>query len=724
MKFLTNILKKNHIKTPTLLQMESTECGAASLGIILEYHKVFVPLQKLRTICGISRDGSSASNIIKAARKFKLKHKAVNTDIDKLNKDVVFPAILFWNFNHFLVLEGYDEEKSIFYVNDPASGRRKVGYKEFDQSFTGIAISFSQDEGFETAGSPPSNYHRFRSLLGASKADLIFITLITLLLVIPGITIPVFSKVFIDEVLVNQFNSLMPVLIGAMVIMFVAQFVLILLQQISLALLGVKLSIVSATNFMAHIVKLPIMFFSQRYLGDIVDRVSLNEKIATSLSRNISTNIINLLTSIIYGAVMLMYDYVLALIVIGIMLVNVLVLRLVREGQNNANQAMFKEKAVLLGFSMNGLRIIETIKASGMGMSFFKKWAGYQAKMLNAEQKLAVYSYILNLTPSFLGSLALVLVLYFGGFSILEGTMSVGTLIAFQSLMNSFMAPISNLVGFAAELQVLKGDIDRTNDALQYKVDRLVNLKDTDKKYHNLSGEIILKDVNFAYAKYSPPILKDFNLTINPGTMLAVVGGSGSGKSTLIKLISRLHYPDSGVINIDDTPLNEIDRFLFSQSISVVNQEVVLFSGSIRNNLTFWNNTIPLKDINHALEDVCLSKLIDQLPNGHDYEIEEGGQNFSGGQRQCLEIARALVTNPSILILDEATSALDSVVELNIIDNIKRRGCTCIIVSHRLSAIRDANNIIVMKGGQIIESGSHNELMQEGSFYQALITKQ
>ncbi len=724
MHLFDNLFKKKFIKTETVLQMEATECGAASLGIVLAYHKVYVPLSKLRDMCGVSRDGSSASNIVNAATQFKLKPQAVNIDIDKINARVIFPAILFWNFNHFLVLEGYDEKKGIFYVNDPASGRREIHFKEFDESFTGIAINFTKDENFEKVGSRPSNYGSYLAILKSSKPDLLFIALATLLLVVPGLTVPVFSQIFIDDILIAHTYSLVPLLIIAMISMLVVQIVLILLQQISLTLLGIKLSVVGSTNFLTHIVKLPIMFFSQRSTGDIVNRVSLNEKIAMTLSRNISTNIINLLTSVIYGAVMLAYDATLGAIVIAAMFVNVIVLRLLREGQNNVNQVMFKEIAMLMGTSMSGLSIINTLKATGMENVFFKKWSGYQAKMLNAEQKLAIYSYILNLTPVFLNSFTLVLVFYFGSFKIIDGVITVGTLIAFQSLMSSFTGPISNLVGFATELQVLKGDMDRTNDALKHKTDKLIDIDNSDEKSYRLSGEIDMKDISFAYGRFAKPVIDKLNLHINTGTMLAIVGSSGSGKSTLIKLLSRLYYPTGGSIIVDNMPLNEIDRFLFSQSISVVSQDIVLFPGSIHENLSFWNKNVDITDIHRALKDTCLLDLVNTLPGDINHQIEEGGSNFSGGQKQCLEIARALTSNPSILVLDEATSALDSILELNIINNIKRRGCTCIVVAHRLSAIRDAHRIIVLDNGNIIQTGTHNELVKEDNLYKTLISNQ
>ena len=710
-------------KTSTMLQMEATECGPASLRIVMDHHKIFQPLETLRDLCGVSRDGTNAKNLVDVAKQFGLEGKAVNIDIPQINKKVIFPAILFWNFNHFLVLEGYDEQKGLFYINDPASGRRIVKFDEFDTSFTGIVLNFTRNKDYKPTGARPRSYNRFFPIIKQSIPSVTFIMIATLLLAIPGITIPVFSQIFIDDVLLAGNDNIMDWLLVGMVAILLMQVTLYFLQKTTLVLLGIKLSVVNSVGFLDHVLRLPIMFFSQRYIGDIANRIGLNEKIALSLSNNIAINMINLLTSVIYGAVLLFYDVQLGLAAIAVMALNFVVLRLIRDRQNNANQVMYKEKAALLGVSTNGLNMIETIKSSGMELVFFRKWAGYQSKMVNAKQQLAIYSYILGLTPSFLQAFALVVVFYLGSFKVLDGVMTVGALIAFQGLMNIFLQPVSNLVGFATELQLLKGDIERTDDVLNYAKDPLISSQNK-AQYQSLSGKIEIKDLVFSYAKFNKPVFENFNLTIEPGSMIAIVGGSGSGKSTLVKMISRLYYPQQGSIKVDGQDLYEIDRFLFAQSIAVVSQGINLFQGSIRDNLTFWDSSVDHDDICNALKDAAIFDMVNQLPDGYDHQIKENGKNFSGGQRQCLEIARALVNNPSVLILDEATSALDSILEAKIINNLKRRGCSCIFVAHRLSAIRDAHNIIVLENGKIIQSGTHNQLIGEDNLYKTLVSSQ
>lgn len=712
-------------KTATMLQMAATECGPASLRIVLDYHKVHLTLEELRELCGVSRDGTNAKNLVDVAKKFGLQGRAVNIDIPEINSKVIFPAILFWEFNHFLVLEGYDEKNKIFYINDPASGRKTVSFAEFDSSFTGIAINFTKSETFKELGSPIRNYARFYNILKESKTAVAFIMIATLLLIIPGVTIPVFTQIFIDDLLIQTNDSIAKILFISMGVVLVVQAILLFLQQITLVLLGIKLSIVNSVGFIEHLLRLPIKFFTQRYIGDISDRVGLNEKIAMSLSNNIAINIINMFASFVYGIVLFVYDLTLGMAAVSIIAINFVILKILSEKQNNANQVMFKEKASLMGVASNGLKIIETIKSSGMELTFFRKWSAYHVKMLNAKQKLAIYAYILNIAPTFLSAFALFVILYLGSFKVMAGVMTVGALIAFQSLMNSFMQPISSLVGFANELHLLKGDIENSNDVLNHKRDELITTKnDENIQYKSLSGKIEIKDISFTYAIFNKPLFHDFNLTIEPGSMVAIVGSSGSGKSTLVKLLSRLYYPNKGCITIDGINLNNINRFLFSQSVAVVSQNISLFEGSIRDNLTFWDSSVSNDDIYKAIKDASILEMIEKLPEGLDYKIEENGRNFSGGQRQCLEIARALTGNPSVLILDEATSALDSIIESRIINNLKRRGCTCIFVSHRLSAIRDAHQIFVLDKGKIIQNGNHNDLMQEDNLYNKLVTIQ
>jgi len=657
------------------MQMEATECGAASLGSILAYHGVYQTLEQLRKACDISRDGSNALALVNVAKSFRLAGQGVRADLDNLTERVVFPAIIFWKFNHFLVLEGVDTRKGVYYLNDPGQGRRTVTREEFDNSFTGIALNFTREKDFKPLGSPPKMHNSLAKRLSGETKNLLYLTLITLIVSVVGLVVPVFSKIFIDDVLIRGLDSLMRPLILAMVVTFVVQTALLAVQYRILALLNLKMALTSSAKFMKHLLGLPLLFFAQRYVGDLADRIASNDRIAQTLANSVAINFINLLTSIIYGSILLFYNYQLALISILMVSLNFLVLGVLNERRTNANKSFLKEKANLLGVSMNGLNAISTLKANGIENVFFKRWSGIQAHMIRAKQTLNIYSYILVLTPALLSGLSVCVIVLVGSRQIIDGVLTVGGLIAFQALAQQFMGPISNLVSFGAQLQQLKGDLDRLDDVLSYQQEERqepARLEGPSRLY----GKLEVADLSFGYRREGALVLEDINFTVEPGNSVAIVGSSGSGKSTLLKLLSRLHEPRGGRILYDEKEAGDIDQLTFGRSVSMVSQEIILFEGSVRDNLTLWDKTIEDVKLGEALADVGLLKVINKLPGNYNYQIKEDGRNFSGGQRQCLEIARALVTNPSLLILDEATSALDTIVEQEVIAGIKRRCCS------------------------------------------------
>ena len=715
--------KHTHVcrKTPVFMQMEGTECGAASLGAILAYHGVHQTLEQLRKACDVSRDGSNALTLVNVAKEFNLAGQGVRADLDNIPERIVFPAIIFWKFNHFLVLEGVNTKKQIYYLNDPAQGRRTVTREEFDGSFTGVALNFTKTKEFKPYGTPQKIHSSLGKRLRGEAGNLSYITMITLLLSLVGLIVPVFSKIFIDDVLIRGLDSLMRPLVLAMVITFIVQTVLLGVQYRVLAFLSLKMGITSSAGFMNHIFGLPLLFFAQRYVGDIADRIASNDRIAQTLANSIAINVINVLTSIIFGAILLFYNYQLALVAILMVSLNFLVLAILNEKRTNMNKLFLKEKSNLLGVSMNGLNAISTLKASGIESVFFKRWSGIQAHMIRAKQTLNIYSYVLVLTPTLLSGLSVCIIILIGSHLIIDGVLTVGGLIAFQALSQQFMRPISNLVGFGAELQQLKGDLDRLDDVLSYKQAPRTEVSRTEGP-SRLYGKLQVSDLSFGYKREGELVLDDINFTVEPGNSIAIVGPSGSGKSTLLKLLSRLHEPRAGEILYDEQRVDDIDHLTFGRSVSMVSQEIILFEGSVRDNLALWDKTIEDVRLGEALADVGLLNTINKLPGNYNYQIKEGGRNFSGGQRQCLEIARALVTNPSLVILDEATSALDTIVEQQVMSGIKRRCCSLVIVAHRLSTIRDADQILVLEKGKIVQVGNHEELVadKEGAYYKLI----
>lgn len=719
----TNI-KGKRWKVPTMLQMEAVECGAASLGMILAYYQLYLPLEELRVNCGVSRDGSKASNLLKAARKYGLEAKGFRKEPQAL-KDLEGPAIIHWNFNHFLVLEGFKDGK--VYLNDPASGPMVVSEEEFDESYTGVVLTFKVTPSFKKGGSKPSMVKAIMKRVKGSEIALTYVILVGLAMVIPGLLIPIFSKIFVDDILLGGSTTWLKALLWGMGITAVLRGLLTWIQEYYLLRLETKIALSTSGKFLWHVLRLPISFFQQRYIGDISIRMQSNDTVANILSGQFASCVLDFVMIIFYFFLMLQYDILLTMVGLLVAVANVAYLNFVSSKREDLNAKLVQDYGKLQGTAMSGLQIIETLKATGSESDFFSKWAGYQAKTLNAEQKIGVSNQLLSATPSLLSSFTNTLVLILGGFRILNGYMTVGMLVAFQSLMSSFMGPVNNLVSLGGELQALKGDMNRLDDVLKHPVEvqdiKEEGIEDIEKIEDKLEGYVELKDVTFGYSPLEPPLIENFSLKLQPGARVALVGGSGSGKSTVAKIISGLHTPWSGEVLFDGKRREEIPRKVLNNSLAVVDQDITMFEGTIKDNITLWGTTIPELDIVRAAKDAAIHNDITARTGGYQHQLVEGGSNFSGGQRQRLEIARALAGNPSILILDEATSALDPITEKIVDDSIRRRGCTCIIVAHRLSTIRDCDEIIVLEQGKIVERGNHHTLMNADGYYKRLISE-
>lgn len=710
------------VKTPTLLQMEATECGAASLGIVLAYYNLRVPLEELRAECGVTRDGSKASNVMKAARRYGMVAKGFQKSPKDLLK-VPVPMIIHWNFNHFLVVEGFVGDK--VYLNDPAVGPRHVSREEFDQAFTGVTMALEPGPDFKKGGEKPSLIASLRRRLQGARAALIFIILTGLGLVIPGLVTPIFTRVFVDDVLVKGMDDwIKPLLIG-MGLTVIIHALLTWLREYFLLRLETRLSLSTSSKFFWHVFRLPIQFFTQRYAGEIGSRVGINDKVAQLLSGELASTVVNIITVTFYAILMFQYDVVLTLIGIFIVTLNIVALQYFSRKRRDGNQRLLQEQGKLLGTSMSGLQTIETLKASGTESDFFARWAGYHAKTINAQQKLSIYSQLLNGVPTLLSSLNTAAILGFGGLRVMEGQLSIGELVAFQALMGSFVAPFRDLVNLGSKIQEVEGDMNRLDDVLRYQIDPELADSDraspADSNRSRLMGHIEVKNLTFGYSRLSPPLIEGLNLTFKPGSRIALVGGSGSGKSTVARLVAGLYQPWEGEILFDGQLRAQVSRPLLTNSIAMVDQEIFLFEGSVRENITLWDESIPKPDVIQAAKDAHIHEVIAARAGGYDSMIAEAGRNFSGGQRQRLEIARALVGNPSILVLDEATSALDPATEKIIDGNIRRRGCTCLIVAHRLSTIRDCDEIVVLEYGKVVQRGTHDSMRRVDGPYAKLI---
>ncbi len=716
--------KKKRSRTPTIIQMEAVECGAASLAIVLAYYECRVPLEELRVKCGVSRDGSSALNVVTAAKEYGLEANAFQMELDDL-AEVPTPAILFWNFNHFVVLEYFSKEK--IYINDPASGPRRVSYEECDQAFTGVILAFRPGPNFQKRGGKATLLPMLWERLQGVKSALTYLTLMGLCLVLPGLALPAFTQIFIDDVLINGLHSWKWGLVGGLACTLVAVGIMTWLQLYFLNRLGAKMQVKFAGEFLWHILRLPVVFFTQRFGGEIAYRTSLNITVSQILTGQLATTVISSLLIIFYAIFMFQYDVTITFVAIGAAILNFVTMILINRTRTDAYARLQQEIGKSLGVATGALQNIETLKATATESDFFSRWAGYYAKNLNALQDIGKKDVVLAAVPTILQALTTLTLLAIGAYKIMNGVLTVGMLMALATLMGAFLAPVMRFVGLAQMLQTLRVDIARLNDVLLNPRDPILvameenNATDTATPL-KLDGYLELRNVTFGYSRVDPPLLVNFSLKLTPGQRVALVGPSGCGKSTIARLVSGLYEPWEGEILYDGKPLKALPRRTMMGSLGLVDQEIFLFSASLRDNLTLWDPTISDDQMIRAAKDAGLhDEIVSHSRLGYDMQLFEGGANLSGGQRQRLEIARSLVQDPRILIMDEATSALDSKTEETVAQNVRRRGCTCLMIAHRLSTIRDSDEIIVLDHGKVLQRGTHEDLRASPGLYRELI---
>jgi NHLM bacteriocin system ABC transporter peptidase/ATP-binding protein len=703
-------------RTPTVLQMEAVECGAASLGMILGYYGRHVPLEELRVACGVTRDGSSAGSLLRAARSYGLESHGYKFEVDDL-RDVAPPFIVFWQFYHFVVVDAFTKNGVL--INDPAGGRRLCDWEEFDSSYTGLCLAFSPAPEFKPSNEMPSTTSILRTQLTGAWGSVLFVILAGLAMVAPGIALPMFSKTFIDEVLVGKSYG-WTFWIGVGIVASIAvEIALLELQQSAILRLQAKLALSNASRMLWHVLHLPMTFFAQRAPAEIANRVAICDRIAELLSSRLAASAVGVVAALLYLALMAAYDPYLAAVSAGIAALNLLALRITAHHRSDSNAALLQEEAMLLGSSVSGLERIETLKSSGAENTFFMKWLGSQARVVNARQRFGLPSQLLNAVPRLLTTINVTVILTVGGLRVIEGNLSIGTLFAYVLLMELFIAPFTTFVSLGSNLQEMDGDVRRIEDVLRYPQESPRTAARTERT--RLVGELELRDVSFGYSMHAEPIVRQISFTIAPGRRVAIVGPSGSGKSTIAKLVSGLFLPWSGTVFFDGIERDAIDPALLATDIAFVDQEISLYSETIRSNLTLWDPAVSDAAIERAARDACIHADIVNRPEAYDALIAEGGINFSGGQRQRLEIARALVRDPALVVLDEATSALDPLTEFSIDESLRRRGCACLIVAHRLSTIRDADEIIVLDRGTIAERGTHEQLVALQGRYLSLV---
>lgn len=714
-------LTKNVAKVPVVMQMEALECGAASLTMILAYYGKWIPLEQVRADCGVSRDGSNAKNVLKAARSYGLVAKGYRYEPEELKKKGKFPCIIHWNFNHFLVLCGFRGNKAV--LNDPAKGTYSVTMESFDKSFTGICLMFEPAENFKPEGKPKSMLDFAKKRLKGAGTAVAFVIATTIISSLMGIINPAFSRIFLDRLLTGQNPEWFWPFIIALSALSAVQIVVALIQALWSKRIDGRLTVTGSTSFLWKVLRMPMEFFSQRMAGDIQQRKSANASIAGSLVNTFAPLVLDALMMVFYLVVMIRYSWILSLIGIVSILINLLISNLISKKRINITRVQMRDAGKLAGATVAGVEMIESIKASGAENGYFEKWAGYQASVNTQKVKFAKLNQYLGLLPSFVSTVTGTAVLIIGVYLTIQGKFTIGMIMAFQGFLGSFTAPATTLISAGQTLQEMRTEMERVEDVMQYPTD-VEFAKETDDniEYDKLSGIVEMKNVTFGYSRLASPLIENFNLTLKPGSRVAFVGSSGCGKSTLSKLISGLYKPWSGEILFDGKPIKEIDRSVFTGSLAVVDQDIILFEDTIANNIKMWDNTIEDFEMIMAARDAKLHEDIMQREGGYNYKITEGGKDFSGGQRQRMEIARVLAQDPTIIILDEATSALDAKTEFEVVNAIKDRGITCIVVAHRLSTIRDCDEIIVMDHGKVVERGTHEELYAHGGFYTKLVS--
>ena len=713
---------KGVAKVPVIMQLEALECGAASLAMIMAYYGKWVPLEQVRLDCGVSRDGSKAKNIYLAAENYGFEVKAYRAGPESVKENGKFPCIIHWNMNHFVVLNGF--RGNHVYINDPARGTVRISWDEFDKAFTGIVLEIVPSPDFKPGGKRKSTLDFAAKRLAGTGAAVVFVMLTTAISYLFGIADSVTSRIFIDRLLtgINKdwVNPFMLIMIFLAVINLTVSWV----QTIYSLKINGKMAIAGNASYMWKVLHLPMEFFSQRLAGDIQSRAGMNASIAGTLVGTFAPLLLNTVMMIFYLVLMIRQSVLLSLIGFSTLILNIIMSRIISNRRINITRVQMRDSAKLESTTASGIEMIETIKASGAENGFFQKWAGFQASVNAQNVKAAKEQQFIGIVPAFFSTVANYAVLIAGVYLTMDGRFTLGSVLMFQGFLGSFMSPAMTLISAGQTIQEMRTQMERIEDVMEYPDDPSLDNEPVIEKTGKLKGNILIKNITFGYSRLEEPVIKDFSLSLKTGERVAIVGSSGSGKSTMSKLISGLYQPWSGEILFDGHNRSDYPREVMTGSIAVVDQDITVFEDTISNNIKMWNDDIQDFEVILAARDAMLHDDITKLPGGYEYKLQSGGKNISGGQRQRMEIARVLAQDPSIIILDEATSALDAKTEFGVINAIRDRGITCIVIAHRLSTVRDCDEIIVLDHGKIAERGTHDELMTKGGIYSDLVSNE
>ena len=706
-------------KAPVILQMEALECGAASLAMVLAYYGRWVSAEQLRKDCGIGRDGSKAKNIVRAARSYGLSAKGKRCPADYLKNEATFPCILFWNNNHFVVLNGFKRDKAL--INDPAKGFMAVDYRDFKKAYSGVCLIFEPTEDFKPAGKRKSTFVYALKALASSGTAFTFAAVTLFITSVISLLMPGFTEFFTDYILgENSSDFLLPfaLILGGVSLIFV---VISGINRIYSSNLEGKAAASGSSSYMWKVLHLPMVFFSQRSTEDIISRKDDSASAANTLVSFLAPLVVNVLMMIFYLAVMLGKSPILSVIGIVNVFINLLLTTGLTKNRRSLAAVRVRTKSKMLSTQVGAFNMIETIKASGAEEEYFRRWAACQADDNSVQTEQIRLDNLSTLFPNMVNTICNCMIVCVGAFLVMGGHFTIGAVMAFQGLAGNFFSPVKNVVNSGSEINMMRVSMERIEDVMNYPDDDICVYEAEDGDITALTGNIELKDVDFGYNALEEPLLKDFRLSIKAESRVAFVGHSGCGKSTIGKLISGLYAPLSGEILFDGKPINMIDKDLFRNSVAVVDQDITLFSASIADNISLFDETITDFEIRKAAEDALIHDTIAKRSGGYSSILADNGADLSGGERQRIEIARALVRNPAVLILDEATSALDAKTEAAIMKNLRDRACTTIIIAHRLSTIRECDSIVVIDKGMIQAVGTHEELLKSCPLYKDLV---
>ena len=725
-------LTRIRVKARTKLQYEAAECGAASLGTILAYFGRVVELSELRLACGVNRDGSNAKQVLVAGRQYGLNARAYRCSGEQLQSNGDFPCVVFWGFNHFLVVEGFDSHHA--FLSDPAEGRVRVEMDVFLDNFTGVVLEFEPGPDFEPGGYERSPLWSLPATLAPYRHSIAVLLLVNTAIAVLTILVAGFTSTFINEFLQHQRLYFGIPIIWLLLITVLAWLTLLASQFLLLRRMELLLSKRLTADLFRKLFRVSFAFYQARLQGEIASRMLLGmetTQVVVSQMLRFALSLWNAFLVLIFTLVISPW---LTLLVLVVMAGNLLLNWWLTDQRYDANRRLAIEMGKAQGKGLQGINNIETLKASGLEFDFLSQWQGSFGKVVTQNQQLGAQMALATVSASGSNFLLSALVITTGGLLIIAGKMSLGTLVAFQFLNSQLTAPISSLPQLTSTLQTVIGSLGRLQDLQSSDDDPLVRsfaspekpLQSSSEQQNSpmdrrLKGRLDLEGLSYSFSPVSPPFISNLSLSIPAGSQLAIVGGSGSGKTTLIRVLSGLYQPSGGRLLFDGQPWDDHGDRLMRDSLAYVPQQVFMFNASIYDNITLWRSGYQLQDLEEAATDAQILNTITSYPEAFARHLKDNGNDLSGGERQRMELCRALIRRPSILLLDEATSALDNATQMRVLNALKARGITVVSVAHRLDSALRSDQVLVMEHGAVVELGSPKELLDQNGAFSALV---